>query len=191
MLAGLPFQSVVAGVVAGFMEGSGIPYPGGPLLTIIGAATPTLPAASLLATIFSAAYVASSVAQYYLGAVMGPFMERLLPQRIQERMAQLLERHGEPAVLWTRPLAVGNYISIPAGMMRMPIGRFLLYTFVGIWPWAFLMTIAGTYLGAYLKPLAPLLEWLPYVGAAVAVLACLIGVHRIRVRVRLVKASDK
>jgi len=173
------------------MEGSGIPYPGGALLTIIGAGTPTLPAASLLATIFSAAYLVSAVAQYYLGAVMGPFVERLLPQRLQERMAQLMERHGEHAVLWTRPLAVGNYISIPAGMMHMPIGRFLLYTFAGIWPWAFLMTIAGTYLGAYLKPLAPLLEWLPYAGAAAALLACLVGIHRLWVRLRLARAADK
>ncbi|HEY8346026.1 MAG TPA: VTT domain-containing protein [Symbiobacteriaceae bacterium] len=186
-MAELPLYNLLAGLVAGLMEGSGIPFPGGLLLTAAGATTPTLPAASLLATTFSAAYVAGAAAQYYVGAAFGPWVKRLLPPRMRRRTMQILKRYGEVAVLWTRPLVVGNYISIPAGMIRMPMARFVLYTFVGIWPWAFAMALAGTYLGTLLTQLS---RWLPHAGLAGTVVALLAGLRWLWLRLRDVRDPD-
>lgn len=40
------------------------------------------------------------------------------------------------SVFFSRPLVIGNYISAPAGIMRMPLRRFLPPTFFGVAPWA-------------------------------------------------------
>ncbi|MFN2526302.1 MAG: DedA family protein [Actinomycetota bacterium] len=58
------------------------------------------------------------------------------------------ERHGEAATFFSRLLPViRTFISLPAGIARMPIGKFSLYTFLGVIPW----TYALTYLGVVVK----------------------------------------
>lgn len=186
MAAGIPSHSVLIILVAGFMYGTGLPYPGAPILMMIGTGIPTAAAATILATAFSIAYLASSALLYYLGIAVGPLMERLLPEGVHDRISRLLERYGEFAVFWTRPLGIGNYISMPAGMMRMPLGRFLFYTLLGIWPWAFVTVFIGTYLGIHLAFLA---KWLPYVGGILTVLALLAGVYWLCRRIRTIRNS--
>lgn len=58
-------------------------------------------------------------------------------------------RHGEAVIFFGRliPL-VRSLISIPAGMQRMPMGKFLLYTSIGTALWSGLLAYAGFYLGA-------------------------------------------
>ncbi len=57
-------------------------------------------------------------------------------------------KHGEAAVFFSRMLpVVRTFISLPAGMAKMPFTRFTVYTFLGCLPWVFALTIAGYYLG--------------------------------------------
>ncbi len=42
---------------------------------------------------------------------------------------------------------VRTFISLPAGIARMPFVKFQLYTFVGSWPWCFALAFAGLKLG--------------------------------------------
>lgn len=57
-------------------------------------------------------------------------------------------RRGEAAVFFSRMLpVVRTFISLPAGIARMPPARFSVYTFVGSLPWVFALTIAGRLLG--------------------------------------------
>jgi membrane protein DedA with SNARE-associated domain len=57
-------------------------------------------------------------------------------------------RHGEAVIFFGRliPL-VRSLISIPAGMQRMPLGKFLLYTSIGTALWSGILAYAGLYLG--------------------------------------------
>jgi membrane protein DedA with SNARE-associated domain len=66
------------------------------------------------------------------------------------RMAdRWFERHGLLAVLVGRVLpVVRTYISFPAGLARVPLGRFALLTFVGAAPWCAALTAVGYSLGA-------------------------------------------
>lgn len=58
------------------------------------------------------------------------------------------DRHGDAATFFSRLLPViRTFISLPAGIARMPIGKFSLYTFLGVIPWTF----ALTYLGVVVK----------------------------------------
>lgn len=58
-------------------------------------------------------------------------------------------RFGGTAVLVGRLLPViRSFIAFPAGIARMPLGRFHLYTFIGSWPWCFALAWVGMKLGA-------------------------------------------
>jgi membrane protein DedA with SNARE-associated domain len=54
------------------------------------------------------------------------------------------DRHGEAATFFSRLLPViRTFISLPAGMARMPFGKFTLYTFLGVIPWTYPLTWVG------------------------------------------------
>jgi membrane protein DedA with SNARE-associated domain len=54
------------------------------------------------------------------------------------------ERYGAPAVFFARMLpVVRTFISLPAGVARMPIVRFSVLTFLGALPWNFALVLAG------------------------------------------------
>lgn len=89
-----------------------------------------------------------SLLQYLVGRLVGPAALAWLPAVHRNKLDSLLRKHGLASVLWLRPLAVGNYISLPAGMMRMPVSRFTLYTVLGIAPWAAGIALLGWFLGA-------------------------------------------
>lgn len=54
------------------------------------------------------------------------------------------EQHGSAAVLVTRMLPiVRTFISLPAGVSRMPFVRFSVLTFLGCLPWVFMLAFIG------------------------------------------------
>ncbi len=54
------------------------------------------------------------------------------------------ERHGDAAVFFSRLLPViRTFISLPAGIAKMPFGKFSVYTFLGVIPWTFALTWVG------------------------------------------------
>src|SRR4051812_682889 len=58
------------------------------------------------------------------------------------------ERHGEATVFFSRLLpVVRTFISLPAGVARMPFWRFTLFTFLGCLPWMLLLTFIGKQVG--------------------------------------------
>jgi membrane protein DedA with SNARE-associated domain len=57
-------------------------------------------------------------------------------------------RWGSIAVLIGRLLPlIRSFIAFPAGVARMPLGKFHLYTFIGSWPWCFGLAWVGMKLG--------------------------------------------
>jgi len=53
-------------------------------------------------------------------------------------------RHGEAATFFSRLLPViRTFISLPAGIAKMPFGKFTLYTFLGCIPWTYALTWLG------------------------------------------------
>jgi membrane protein DedA with SNARE-associated domain len=58
-------------------------------------------------------------------------------------------KHGNKAVLIGRLLPIiRTFIAFPAGVVRMPLLKFHIYTFVGSWPWCFGLAWIGMKLGA-------------------------------------------
>ncbi len=58
------------------------------------------------------------------------------------------DKHGEAATFFSRLLPViRTFISLPAGIARMPFGKFTAYTFLGVIPWTYALTYAGVVVG--------------------------------------------
>lgn len=61
---------------------------------------------------------------------------------------RFFEKFGHAAVFIGRLLpVVRTFIALPAGIARMPRLRFHLYTFLGSWPWCFVLAYIGLKLG--------------------------------------------
>ncbi len=95
-----------------------------------------------------------SIPPYWIGRWGGrPAVERfgrylLLGRRDLDRTEQFFGRYGGGAVFLGRLLpVVRTFIALPAGIARMPQGRFHIYTFVGSWPWCFALAYIGAKLG--------------------------------------------
>ncbi|MDF2627019.1 MAG: hypothetical protein K0R39_850 [Symbiobacteriaceae bacterium] len=174
-------------LLSGAMEGSGIPWPGAVVITAAGSQHVGIVGALVLGTLFSITYVAGSAIQYVFGRFCRNWLDRLLSDKMRAKLDHAIEKYGQLAVLWTRPLAVGNYISIPAGMMRMNPVKFAIYTFVGIWPWAVAMSLAGGALGQYVS-LAT--EALPILAGVVVFFAVMWAAHTLWRRVSRTPAGD-
>lgn len=108
-------------------------------------------AVSLIGTV---ANLVGSWIAYWVGYVGGrPLIHRwgryvLIRDHEVDRAHEWFERHGEAAVFVSRLLpVVRTFISLPAGVARMPFGRFTVYTFLGCLPWCFALTWAGVLLG--------------------------------------------
>lgn len=58
------------------------------------------------------------------------------------------EKHGDAATFFSRLLPViRTFISVPAGIAKMPFGKFTLYTFLGVIPWTYALTYLGVIVG--------------------------------------------
>jgi membrane protein DedA with SNARE-associated domain len=95
-----------------------------------------------------------SVVGYWIGAKGGrPLVERygkwvLMSRRDLDRITHFFERHGAITVLLARLLpVVRTFIAFPAGIAKMSQVRFHIYTFVGSWPWCFVLAYVGMKLG--------------------------------------------
>jgi membrane protein DedA with SNARE-associated domain len=66
-----------------------------------------------------------------------------------DRTEAWFARHGAKAVFFGRMIPIfRSLISVPAGVARMPLGRFLLYTTLGSLIWNSVFVLAGHQLGA-------------------------------------------
>jgi len=178
-----------ASFLCGFLEGLAIPFPGTWLLALIGSAASPGPLDMLwLSLMASAGYTGGSLGAYALGLVIRrlgspSFLPRLgLTEARLDQLQVWFSHYGEPAVAWSRPFWVGNLVSIPAGMVWMPLWRFLPLTFVGIWPWAFAVLWAGDEAGNLMEILGTWALWA--VGAAAAAAAALSWYRHVRHRRR-------
>jgi membrane protein DedA with SNARE-associated domain len=107
-----------------------------------------------MATAGTLGYTLGSVLGWGIGRIGGrPFLERhgrwvhVTPDRLA-RAESWFERYGDAAVFFSRMVpVVRSFISIPAGVVRMPLGRFTLLSFLGTIPWCFGLAGAGLALG--------------------------------------------
>jgi len=95
-----------------------------------------------------------SFVAYYVGSLGGrPLVEKygryvLLTRHDLAMADRFFARYGDWAVFIARLLpVVRTFIALPAGIARMNVARFHLYTFLGSLPWCWVLAYAGLKLG--------------------------------------------
>lgn len=100
-----------------------------------------------------------------------------------ERADRFFARWGEPTVLVGRVIPlVRAFVSLPAGVAKMPLGRFTLFSLIGTIPWVLALAFAGHALGGEWTNVRQGFEYVDYAIVALAVLAVLYAGWRRRAR---------
>ena len=80
------------------------------------------------------------------------------------------ERHGDATVFFTRMLPIiRTFISLPAGVARMPFWRFSVLTLAGCIPWVLMLTFIGKQAGDNWEDWKDNLHYVDYAVAAAIV----------------------
>jgi membrane protein DedA with SNARE-associated domain len=166
----IPIPSELVLPFAGFLVGEGTslePLTGRPwsllLVTLFGTAGATI----------------GALIAYAIGAWGGrPLIERWgrwlgITSADLDRAESFFERYGAPASFFGRMVPViRSLVSFGAGVARMPLGPFVLFTILGSLPWTFALVFAGTQLGANWESIGGVLKRFEY--AVLAVLALIV-----------------
>jgi membrane protein DedA with SNARE-associated domain len=98
-----------------------------------------------------------------------------------ERADRWFQRYGDSAVLFGRliPL-VRAFVSLPAGIAKMPFGRFTVLTLIGSIPWVVALAFAGHALGGDWTSVRKGFEYVDYAILALAVIGIVYAIVRRR-----------
>ena len=104
---------------------------------------------------------------YWLGRLLGPrrshaFLDRLplVETEDVDRTFEWFERHGRSAVFFGRMVPiVRSFVSVPAGVVKMPFGQFLLYTAGGSLIWNSVLIGLGVAAGNFVRDNLKLLDY--------------------------------
>ncbi|HKV02504.1 MAG TPA: DedA family protein [Ktedonobacteraceae bacterium] len=172
----IPLPSEIVMPLAGVMVASGKLLAGvNPWLGLV-----------LVALAGSVGCLIGSIAAYGIGYAGGrPLLLKygryvLISQHDADRADYFFQKYGSATVFFSRLLpVVRTYISLPAGITKMPFAKFCVYTFLGSFPWCLLLAYIGTVIGNNLTTLSPIFHDLDVViiVAVVALVALYIWRH--------------
>ena len=139
----VPFPSEVVMIPAGFLAARGEMGIGSPILAVW-----------VAIAVGVAGSLAGAFVNYYLALWVGkPFLEKygkwfFLKPAALERACEVFNRYGAATTFVCRMVpAIRQLISIPAGIARMPIGSFTLFTALGAGVWTAILAFVGYGLG--------------------------------------------
>ena len=138
---------------------------------------------NLLAGVFGAlGCTIGSIIAYWVGAKGGrPFLNKygkyiLITPHDLDRADQWFQKNGDWAIFITRLMpVVRTFISLPAGIAKMRIGKFLIYTFVGSFIWCTALSFAGYLLGENWEQIRTVMR--PFDPVIIALAVILIGFY--------------
>ena len=135
-----------------------------------------LPGLILVALAGSLGCLVGSIVAYGIGYAGGrPLMLKygryvLISQHDADRADAFFKKYGSATTFFSRLLpVVRTYISLPAGIAKMPFVKFCVYTFLGSFPWCLLLAYVGTLIGGNLTKLTPIFHDLDIVIIVVVV----------------------
>lgn len=111
---------------------------------------------AIVCVVLTVAAVLGNIVGYWLGSVIGPpifkpregFWGKVFDPRYVELTHAFLDKYGPRALIMARfvPFA-RTFVTLIAGIAKMPFGRFIGYTAIGGVLWATGVTVLGYFLG--------------------------------------------
>ncbi|MFI4985749.1 MAG: DedA family protein [Solirubrobacterales bacterium] len=90
-------------------------------------------------------------------------------------------RYGAPAIFFSRMLPIiRTFISLPAGVAKMPFARFTLLTLAGCVPWVIGLGLAGEAVGSEWKSVRKSFDYVDYAVVVLVVIAIVYAIIRRR-----------
>ena len=139
----IPFPSEVVMIPAGFFAARGELGSGSPVAALL-----------LAVAVGVAGSLAGAFVNYYLALWVGkPFLEKygkwfFLKPAALDRACEVFNRYGAATTFVCRMVpAIRQLISIPAGIAKMPLGAFTLFTALGAGVWTGILAAVGYGLG--------------------------------------------
>jgi membrane protein DedA with SNARE-associated domain len=140
----------------------------------------------------SAGSVVGALVFYALGHLLGEARVRdlirrygrwmMLSEEDYDKALAWFNRYGEGVIFFGRMVPiVRSLVSVPAGIARMDLGRFSIYTAIGTGLWSFLLAFAGYLLG-HSWPLVS--QWIGRYEKVMIVVAALVIVAFVANRLR-------
>lgn len=171
----IPLPSELVMPIAGIMIASGRILHG----------TNSLVALLLVALAGAAGCLLGSIVAYWIGYTGGRSLMLkygryvLISQHDADKADQFFQRWGGATAFFSRLLpVVRTYISLPAGIAKMPFGKFCIYTLLGSFPWCLLLAYVGMVLGNHLDTLSPIFHSLDIVIVVALVILIFLYVRR-------------
>ena len=120
---------------------------------------------------------------YAIGKFGGrPIIERwgrylgITPEDL-DRADDFFARHGEAAAFFGRMVPIiRSLVSFAAGIAHMPLGRFVVFTFLGSLPWTLLLVVSGVVMGANWEEIGGILKRFEYLVLAILVVIALLWI---------------
>ncbi len=126
-----------------------------------------------------------SIVAYWIGYKGGrPLMLKygryvLISQHDADIADAFFQKYGGATAFFGRLLPViRTFISLPAGITKMPFRKFCIYTFIGAFPWCVLLAYAGVALQGNMTVIEPYYKSAQYVVAAAVVVLIVLYVWR-------------
>jgi membrane protein DedA with SNARE-associated domain len=121
--------------------------------------------------------VVGALVLYSIGRALGPrrshaFLDRLplVETEDVDKTFDWFERHGRSAVFFGRMVPiVRSFVSVPAGVVKMPLPQFLLYTTAGSLIWNSLLIGLGVAAGDFVQQNLRYLDYALVVAVVLAV----------------------
>lgn len=170
-------------IVTMILEGLSIPFPGIIVILTLG----YILNLSMLQLVFVSAcmsltYSIASCIPYSIGYKLESVIRKKYEKQIKI-FQRYFKKYGNFSIALLRPFAVGNYVSYIAGMSRVKLWKYILFTFLGIYPWSFAMLFLGRFtkgnIAAALKSTQSYMGFV-YIPVALVIVAyiCFLIYHR-------------
>ena len=147
--------------------------------------TNSLVALLLVALVGAVGCLLGSIVAYIIGYTGGrPLLLKygrylLISQHDADKADQFFQRWGSETTFFSRLLpVVRTYISLPAGIAKMPFAKFCIYTVLGSFPWCLLLAYVGTIIGGNLATLSPIFHTFDVVILIVLVVLIALYIRR-------------
>lgn len=157
------------------IEASSLPFPGALFMLIYGYLMQLGPwNLLLLAVANSIVYTLFTLIPYGIGYKLEEFSKRKYDEKKIAKAQKWFKKYGEWSIAFSRPLSIGNYISYISGISRVQPWRFLIFTFMGIFPWCTLLLFIGN--SGSLDTVQRFLDVSQKLGFLIVVILVIVGV---------------
>ena len=131
--------------------------------------------------------LAGTIAAYFIGRLLGrPVVERFVPASGLATADRLMAKYGRWAIVLERWIPGCDPMSYAAGILRIHLAAFLIYTTIGLLP----AVVVTAFVGVQVADDVPIGYWLSGIAAVVAVWAIWRAVKKRRAPARASRSQE-